>query len=347
MVDCDNPIWDEAFSSMSRLFEDVRISEPDGLVKGPVKGNGDYECVHCERSKVDLVEGNMVCMTCYSVVGRHIDYGAEWRHFGADNGYSAGSNNPARCCPPSNGMIASMGGRIVAMPGKQRSQWQNRTAESAGAEEASSAAAKSVQRFHMWNSMTYRDRVLCGVFESLTLNAAQNGLSACILEEAKALYKRLSEARITRGDNRKAVIAASVYVACKNNRVPRSNKEIAHMFDIPPSALTKACKIFNDVVPGSDDTSSCADDYVSRFCCRLGFDTEFAKRVRTLTEDAADDDSISGSMPTSVVAGAIAYLAEAEGTKIDKKTVAKVCGVAPTTVSKIYKTLLAFKKEKK
>ena len=287
-------------------------------------------------TSVEVREGNLVCRDCCSVLGRQLDYGAEWRFYGAED---PRGSNPTRCCPPSNGLIQTLGSVIAAAPRRRQSQWQNRTEGSAAAAQSSSAAGRSVQRYQVWNSMTYRERVLCGVFDTLSVSAAQHGLPACILEEAKVLYKRVSEARITRGENRKAVIAASIYVACKKNGVPRSLKEVADMFDLRSAALTKACRAFQEVVLDADTDSSAAADFVGRFCSRLGMDADATDRVRDVVRRADEQSLVCDAMPPSIVGGAIAHVSDAFGLGLSKEQIAAVCMVAPITIAKTQKRL--------
>ena len=51
---------------------------------------------------------------------------------------------------------------------------------------------------------------------------------------------------ISRGDNRDGIIAACVYFACKDEKVPRSSKEIAGYFDIKLQDMTRGIKKFRD-----------------------------------------------------------------------------------------------------
>ena len=54
------------------------------------------------------------------------------------------------------------------------------------------------------------------------------------------MYKILSEAKISRGANRKGLIASCIYTACKIKKVPRSAKEIADIFDLNITNMTIA-----------------------------------------------------------------------------------------------------------
>ena len=92
--------------------------------------------------------------------------------------------------------------------------------------------------------MPYRERALYNVFESIQIRAVNNGIPLCIIEEAKNLYKKISEIQINRGSNRHGIIASCIYKACILQGCPRSAKEIAHIFKLNIKHMTKGCKKF-------------------------------------------------------------------------------------------------------
>jgi transcription initiation factor TFIIB len=201
-----------------------------------------------------------------------------------------------------------------------------------------------VQKYQIWNSMTYRERTLCGVFDVLAVNAAQFGISPCILEEAKSLYKRVAEAKISRGENRSALIASSLYISCKSNKVPRSIKEIAAMFNIRVSAMTKGCRMFQQTVRMELDSSS-PSDFVGRFCSRLGIGDAGVALTRFIVKRADDLAVVCESTPPSAVAGAIQMANMELGLGIDKKAMADACLISPVTIAKCFKRLNEFRQD--
>lgn len=330
--DVDDPVWAKVIEGMEvgdRMHRRRRTASSDD--------GGLRPC--CAAQAVAPAEGNMVCSACNSIVGRQLDYTAEWRYYGAED---PRGSNPTRCCPPSNGLISSLGSVISGGPRRRASQWQNRTEASAALQQANVAAGRAVQRYQVWNSLSYRERVLCGIFDVLTVNAAQHGLPMCILEEAKNLYKKVSDARITRGENREAVIAVSVYVACRKSGAPRSLKEIGAMFSVRPAAMTKAHRTFGQVVAGADEGECCeAADFVGRFCSRLGLVPEAVAHVRATVARVDETGVVCDAMPTSIVGGAIALASEALGLGLRREAIAEVCVVAPVTVAKLAARLKA------
>ena len=283
-------------------------------------------CAFCGCADLHVVDGNVTCVRCNTIAGRLIDLGAEWRYYGAED---SRSTDPTRCCPPSNDLIPTLGCVIGRGGGGGASK--------AGGP-LGSAPPSMVQKYQIWNSMTYRERTLCGVFDVLSVNAAQFGISPCILEEAKALYKRVTEAKITRGENRSAIIACCLYMACKSNKVPRSIKEIAAMFNVRVGAMTKGCRMLEQIVDIKAESST-ASDFVRRFCSRLGIPPHATAVTQRIVDRADEYGVMCDSTPPSVVAGAIWMANTVLKLGVSKKEVAEACLISQGTVSKCYKRL--------
>ena len=86
------------------------------------------------------------------------------------------------------------------------------------------------------------------------------------------MYKKLAETRISRGSNRKGIIASCIYKACKIKNVPRSAKEIADIFQLSVTNMTKGCKKFDEIMNLNKNdnekvrlTTSHSDDFIKRF----------------------------------------------------------------------------------
>lgn len=201
-------------------------------------------------------------------------------------------------------------------------------------------AARMMQRVHFWNSMTHRERSLSAVFETLRVKAANHGIPNCILEEAKYWYKRMSETRITRGAMRSALIACSIYVACKANDVPRSIKEVASIFDVGAAAMTRASNMFMELVT-TPIPHSRPIHFVSRFCCRLELDVATVRLCEAVVRRAEEVDLMAESTPPSVVSGAISFSCTVTGEQCCRKRIAEVCQVSVATLNRNHKRLEA------
>jgi transcription initiation factor TFIIB len=273
-------------------------------------------CFNCSSSEL-LHEGLMtVCKSCCTVNDIHsLDSSAEWRNFtGKDQ---------TRCGVPASDIMPESCMSTFVGTGSGKMHF----------------VMSRVCKFQIWNSMPYRERALFSATEFVTTVATNNGIPESIISDAKMLLKKAIEAGVTRGNNRKGLLACSVYAACLMNNVPRSVKEIATQFSVSPSSITKMAKRFLDTVSGvAHDTRP--TDYVMRFCSELGMcesDSLECARVTAIAQDV-----LEGIMPVSCVAGCIFYVIKRSQhltAGLNRQMVSSVCGVSETTITKCYKRL--------
>ncbi len=286
----------------------------------------DLACPHCKSDDILLVDGNYTCKKCYTLVCRFIDSAAEWRYCGSDDAIARGAVDMTRCAPPATEFMASMGS-LLGFSGS-------------GGREAQ-GAMRIVQKFQLWNSMTHKERMLHGVFEQFNINAGSNGVSPCIIEEAKHLYKRVTDAKLMRGLNRQSLIASSIYMACKSNGVPRSVQEIASMFNIAPTVMTRGYKRFQTVLATVNgmSTSSSPDDFVARFCSKLTHDVGVRELCKFIVKRVDETGLVREITPPSIVAGALQLCNNILALGISRNEISEACHLSPVTLAKSYKKI--------
>jgi len=195
--------------------------------------------------------------------------------------------------------------------------------------------------------MPYKERSLYNVFTTIKQKSTRAGISDSIIEDAKEMYKELSETKISRGSNRNGLIAACIYFSCKRHAVPRSAKEVAAIFGIKLAEMTKGCKLFIEIM--SLNKHKCAVkasnplDFIDRFCSNLnlpGFVREICKIV---TKRATESSIVDENTPPSIAAGCIFLISSLCNLNIAKKTIAASCKISEVTISKCYKKLYIYR----
>jgi transcription initiation factor TFIIB len=296
---------DDMWCNFDNLKKGLILLLDDEFSDNDAKKNTDKLDTYCQFCDCDtdivLDDGNYMCKTCNSLLDRHIDHGAEWRYYGNDDNKS---NDPTRCGLPTNELLPNSSlGSMIGYANKESYQ------------------IRIMRKYHMWNSMTYKERSLYNIFEGLTANAVNNGISKSIIDEAKMLYKKVSEAKISRGENRSGLIASSIYIACKNNKVPRSTKEIMKL----------------------NVQSTTADDFIGRFCSKLELDNDKKTLCKVLVKKADELAIVSENTPPSVAAGGIYLCSMTYGWNISKKDLSDACDISQVTISKCYKKMVVYK----
>lgn len=295
------------------------LDEQSDIVNNP---ENDNKCDCCGSNRLIADEGQNVCLNCNTIQSRVIDTGAEWRYYGADD---SRDGDPTRCGMPTNDLLpkSSLGSVIGGRRGDNRD-------------------IRRIRMYQMWNSMPYWERTLYAVFDRLANNTANHGVPSKVLDDAKVLYKRASEKKISRGENKDGLIASCIYYACLINKLPRSPKEVARMFHIDPNILTKGNARFQTLLQ-MNVASSSPDDYIARFGSKLKMDYLDIQACKQLAKRLDDLEIVSENAPTSVAAGAIYYYCVKQEIDFSKKQIADVCEVSEVTITKCFKRLQKFK----
>ena len=309
-------------------FDDlIDIFNPQ-LVKIKINKEIDDEyCLECNTSSVINNNGTYICNNCGDIKDLSIDYNAEWRYYGNDD---TKNSDPTRCGLPTNELLpqSSHGSTVSFKNGE-------------------SYEMKKIRNYHGWNAMPYKERSLYNVFDSIQVRATNSGITSCIVEEAKVLYKSIAESKISRGSNRKGLIAACIYKACKVKSVPRSHKEIATIFEIEVKHMTKGCKKFDEIMHTNKNNTQSADiigsqslDYIQRFCSKLNLSPEVFELCKHVCQKAEEYSLVSENTPPSIASGSIWLICSILNINITKKDISKICKISEVTISKCYKKLL-------
>jgi transcription initiation factor TFIIB len=298
------------------LFEDLDINN-----KVQCLDENESKCSNCNSIEFDFDENNYICKNCGTVNSKVIDLGAEWRYYGCDDNKL---NNPTRCGMPTNDFLPKSSlGTVIGLENSAKNYYH----------------MSRIRKYHMWNSMPYKERSLYNVINKLNSKATNGGISPSIIEDAKALYKKISETKISRGDNRNGLIASSIYMSCKNNGVPRSAKEIATIFNLSITTMTRGCKKFHEIMK-LNVASTSPSDFIVRFCSKLN-KPDLIEVCKYVVNKADEYSIVSENAPPSIAAGTI-YLCciiYEHNANVSKKDISKACEISEVTINKCYKKL--------
>jgi len=181
----------------------------------------------------------------------------------------------------------------------------------------------------------------------ISMKCGQGQLPKIISETAKSLYSIISDTKISRGKNRKGVIAACVFNACKECKVPRSVKEIAKIFDLDPKVLTKGCKNYTEIIRlnkinvGRNQASETIrlDDFIDRFCHNLSINGENTKIIKHISSLCEKHSLIYDNTPPAMATGCIYLLSQLKNLEVSKKSISENCNISEVTINKCYKKL--------
>jgi len=275
---------------------------------------------------------NASCAVVYKDV---LDETAEWRYYGADDN---SMSDPTRCGMPINPLLkeSSYGCKVIC---GGRSSYEMR----------------KIRRYTEWQSMPYKEKSQYDEFETIKLMSKNAGIPKIIVDEALRQHKKLSEEKTFRGDNRDGIIAASIYIAARIHKYPRTAKEIASIFHLDNTSATKGCKnavnLLNKME--KDDVSSdkthfyktTPTAFIERYCSKLGLNKELTKVCLFVAHKISQKNLIPENTPHSVAAGIVYFVAQSCNLNVSKKNVNKCSEISEVTINKCYKKLDKIKTE--
>ena len=306
---------DDFYSSLDEITENERVKETVN----------DEIC--CDKRENHLLsDGMIVCRCCNNMITNIID-SAEWRYYGAGD---SKSTDPTRCGMPVNQLLPeSSVGTSISYRGSHTYKMNK------------------IRKYQQWNGIPYKERSLLKVFEEINRVCNRGELPKVIVNEANSLYKIVSNTKISRGSNRKGVIAACVYFSCKINKVPRSTNEIAHIFSLTIPVMTKGCKKFQEIMQlNKIDINRIQitktidiDDFIDRFCNKLKLSDEDINHIKNISKLSQFYNLVNENTPPSMAAGCIYLYTKEYNIDINKEAIADICKISEVTVTKCYKKL--------
>ena len=286
-------------------------------------------CKNCKEECVKVIKGEYICSKCSISYGVVIDSTQEWRNFSEDSR----SSDPNRCGMPSNPLFKnSAAGSFIAWKPNEPFYM------------------KEIRRKNIWISSNYREKSLINVFENMASRAKSYGIPNCIIERAKYKYKEISELKISRGENRTGIIASCLFIACYENKSRRSEKEIANIFMIPPTSMTKGLKKYNEImlnkkpetIKEHETNISDSKDFIKRFCSNLEMNSQNTDICYYVCEKIEKFHLVSENTPCSRSAGCIYLVSYLFDLKESKKRIAEVCNTSEVTITKCFSKLIKF-----
>jgi len=272
--------------------------------------------MECEHSLV-IDEGQNVCRCCGTIFEQVIDEGAEWRNYedgkGEDNcrtGFTTSDLLPES----SYGSIISHKGPALQNP-----------------------HFKAIQRLSSWSLSSNSERSWMGIFDAISMSCTKAGLPKAIILDACGLYKQMEDAQKVRGETRRALMGAAVYVACRNNNASRTHEEIGKLFLVNIRSLCKAISQFSQTENSVLDTQI---GIAERLCTSMDLNDEQRKQVMDLLyEISTKSEDEFEHTPKTIVAGVVAHVIGLK-TKASMKRLAEVSGVSALSIHKLVSKLL-------
>lgn len=321
---------------MTDQFLDMNDEDIDNLLFGVnISDNSEQNeniCISCksENLAVDENQGYNVCMDCGVVNGTYLNKNPSFNKDGENKG------NSSYGCPTNFFFPKSALGTKIKCKGFNR--------------------LSALQR---QGQMPYKEKSLMEELIKIQDKCKQYNITQSIIDTSKILYKKVNDSKHTKGTrkgknrimrciNRRSMIAACVFYACKLQNEPRSPKEIADIYSLEIKHVNKGYRKFMDFINLEElhhnFTSSKSTDFIKRFADKLEMDEKYIKYATEISNNINKLDLASTHEPPSVAAGCLLLVVNIYSLPINKKQISEVFGISDVTISKTYRRIWPFHK---
>ncbi|GAB4851627.1 Transcription initiation factor IIB-2 [Ancistrocladus abbreviatus] len=287
---------------------------------------GDAFCTDCKRSTevvFDHSAGDTVCSECGLVLESHsIDETSEWRTFANESN----DNDPVRVGGPTNPLLTEGGlSTVISKPNGTTADF----------------LSSSLGRWQNRGSNPERSLILA--FMTIATMADRLGLVATIKDRACEIYKKVEEQKSSRGRNQDAILAACLYIACRQEDKPRTVKEICSIANGATKkeigrAKEYIVKLLEVEMGQSVEMGTIhAGDFLRRFCSNLGMNNQAVKAAQEAVQKSDGIDIRRN--PISIAAAVIYIVTQLSDEKKPLRDISLATGVAEGTIRNAYKDL--------
>ncbi|KAJ0099753.1 hypothetical protein Patl1_21720 [Pistacia atlantica] len=280
----------------------------------------DY-CFECKKNTdivIDHRQGDRVCTECGLVLEAcGIDETAEWRNFNDDNN----DKDPNRVGSVMSPLL-NHGNQLVTLISNP-----HKIADHSG-------DVLFSKRLHN------PDTNLVKGLDIIASMADSLGLVATIKNRADEIYVKVEEHKLCRGKKLNAILAACLFIACRESKLSRTLKELSTVADgVKVKEINKAIEVIKkqlEVHMGSVATV----ELVRRFCSNLGMKNQGVVAVQEAVTNAEEFDI--RRTPKSVLAAIIYMITQLSGDKKSLKDISVSAEVAELTIKKSYNDLYPY-----
>ncbi|KAF8037217.1 hypothetical protein BT93_B0200 [Corymbia citriodora subsp. variegata] len=286
----------------------------------------DTFCRDCNKQTevvFDHAAGDTICSECGLVLEAHsIDETSEWRTFANESN----DNDPVRVGGPYNPLLTDGGlSTVISKPNGSSGEFLN------------SSLGK-------WQGRGANpDRNLIQAFKSIAIMSDRLGLVTTIKDRANEIYKKVEDQKPLKGRNLDAILAACLYIACRQENKPRTVKEICSVANgATKKEIGRAKEFIVKLLEGEMGQSVemgaiHAADYMRRFCSNLGMTNQEVKAAQEVVLKSEELD-IRRS-PISIAAAVIFIITQLSNDKKPLKDISVATRVAEGTIKNSYKDL--------
>ncbi len=280
-------------------------------------------CLRCGKNSLltDEDTGEEFCGKCGNVVSEKLqESGPEWRSFQSDGG-----SNLARTGAPTSLTIHDRGLSTVI----------NTSNKDATGKSLTPSMRTAINRLRIWDSRSQVNQPdyknLRQAFTELSRLKDKVSVPANVLEKAAYIYRKAMEKKLIRGRSITAMIAASLYAACRDTETPRTLREITYAANVKRNDVSRCYRLLHNELELKMpvvDSIQC----IARISSKLKIPEKTKRYAAKVLKEAQDRKESSGKDPMGLAASALYISCVKNGVSMTQRDLADAAGITEVTI---------------
>ena len=298
---------------MRRSYSDLRIQNIPSL------------CSICNKNDkfiTDPESGELICSNCGQVISDSI----EGSNRPEGNGFSTQRHDStSRIGAPVSLARHDMGlATIIGRPDKD-----------AAGQRINTAMRAAMERLRTWDFRTQvhtsTDRNLIQAFNELNRIKDRLGLPDSILEKTAYIYRKAQERMLIRGRTVSGILAAAVYIACRESGTPRTLKDISEGSNVKLKEVARSYRMLYfelDLKMPIIDPIRC----ITKVANKSKLSEKTKRQAAEIMNIVTKKEFSAGKDPMGIAASVLYLTSLKNGENITQKHIANVAGVTEVTI---------------
>jgi len=292
--------------------------------------NPNSNCSRCGKKSLltDEVTGEQFCGKCGYVISEKVDEsGPERSSFSTQGGVDT-----TRTGSPISLTRHDKGLATVINPANR----------DATGKPLSSSMKSTITRLRTWDSRSQahasEDRNLRQALNELDRLKDKLAISSSVLEKAAYIYRKALDKKLARGRTISALIAASLYAACRDTEIPRTLKDVAEAANVNRKDIARCYRLLHhelELKMPVVDSIQC----IARISSKLKVTEKTKRYAAKILKETQKRQESSGKDPMGLAAAALYLSCVKNEVSITQRDLAEAAGVTEVTIRNRYKGL--------
>lgn len=283
-------------------------------------------CSVCSNDYTDIItdseSGEVVCSNCGIVIIEKSEdiTNPEWRAFTPEEKSSRSRTGaPASLAKHDRGLAT-----IISKTGRD-----------ASGQKLDTAMHSTFNRLRAWDSRTQHshgnNKNLWQAFSELAMLKDKLVLSDAVMEKAAYIYRKAEERQLIRGRTISGIIAAAVYIACREMEISRTLKDITAASNIKRKSITRSHRLLVHElgirIPLADPMKC-----ITKIANKAGLSEKITRQAMNMMTEVIKRGISAGKNPMSFSATVLYISSFKAGENVTQFDIANAAGVTEVTI---------------